>query len=124
MRGSHGATTERLEHPASSGRMEVVAMFARLSTYQGAPVPAGAQPSQNAVQILEQIRKVPGFQGLYLLVDPSTGKSMSLTLWEDEQTMGASETEGTRIREESAKREGERIVSVERFEVGFQHLES
>ena len=85
-------------------------MFARLSTYQGAPVPAGAQPSQNAVQILEQIRKVPGFQGLYLLVDPSTGKSMSLTLWEDEQTMGASETEGTRIREESAKREGERIV--------------
>ncbi|MCJ1676425.1 hypothetical protein MTF65_03475 [Streptomyces sp. APSN-46.1] len=47
---------------------------------------------------------------------------MSLTLWEDEQTMRASESTAARIREETARREGQRIVSVESFEVGFSSL--
>jgi heme-degrading monooxygenase HmoA len=100
----------------------VVAVFARLSSYQGAPVPTQGDITPRAREILEQIRDLAGFRGLFLLVDRATGKSVSLTLWQDEQAMRASESLTNRIRQESAAREGERIVRVERFEVGFQHL--
>lgn len=98
-------------------------MFARLSTYQGSPVPAEGGLTTNWDAILKQVQEVPGFRGVYYLVDRASGKAKSLTLWEDEQTMQASENRATQIREEVAQREGQRIVSVERFEVGFSHLE-
>ncbi|WP_420080159.1 antibiotic biosynthesis monooxygenase [Streptomyces sp. JL4002] len=97
-------------------------MFARLSTYQGSPVPAEGDLSTHSQEIVRQVQDVPGFRGVYYLVDRATGEARSLTLWEDEAAMLASEEEGTRIREETARREGQSIVSVERFEVGFSHL--
>ncbi|MBT2449862.1 hypothetical protein J7F03_22860 [Streptomyces sp. ISL-43] len=98
-------------------------MFARLSTYQGSPVPAEGDLTANSEAIVQQVRDVPGFLGVYYLVDRASGQAKSLTLWEDEGTMRASEERAARIREETAQREGQRIVSVERFEVGFSHLE-
>ena len=35
-----------------------------------------------------------GFRGGYLLVDPRTGKALSVTLWESEADMTASQTSG------------------------------
>ncbi|MFF5447827.1 antibiotic biosynthesis monooxygenase [Streptomyces sp. NPDC012888] len=98
-------------------------MFARLSTYQGSPVPADGDVAARSEAIVEQVRDVPGFRGVYYLVDRSSGKARSLTLWEDEESMRASEERAARIREEAAQREGQRIVSVEHFEVGFSSLE-
>ncbi|AWZ08420.1 hypothetical protein DRB96_32480 [Streptomyces sp. ICC1] len=98
-------------------------MFARLSTYQGSPVPAEGDLTTNSEAIVRQVQDVPGFRGVYYLVDRASGKATSLTLWEDERTMLESEERAARIREETAQREGQRIVSVERFEVGFSHLE-
>lgn len=99
-------------------------MFARLSTYQGSPIPAAGDPTANSEAIIQLVRDVPGFRGVYYLVDRASGKAVSLTLWDDERTMRESEDRASRIREETAQREGQRIVSVERFEVGFSHLES
>ncbi len=98
-------------------------MFARLSTYQGSPVPAGGDVTANSEAIVRQVQDVPGFRGVYYLVDRATGEAKSLTLWEDERTMQDSEEQAARIREETAQREGQRVVSVERFEVGFSHLQ-
>ncbi|MBT2388341.1 hypothetical protein J7E87_02680 [Streptomyces sp. ISL-1] len=98
-------------------------MFARLSTYQGSPVPAEGDLTANWEAILERVQDVPGFRGVYYLVDRASGKATSLTLWEDQQTMQASEDRTARLREEVARREGQRVVSVERFEVGYSHLE-
>ncbi|WP_405493564.1 hypothetical protein [Streptomyces sp. NBC_00096] len=98
-------------------------MFARLSTYQGSPVPATGDVAASSEAIVQRVRDVPGFRGVYYLVDRASGRAMSLTLWEDERTMRESEDRGAQIREETAQREGQRIVSVERFEVGFGHLE-
>ncbi|WP_455353160.1 hypothetical protein [Streptomyces sp. SYSU K217416] len=98
-------------------------MFARLSTYQGSPVPAEGDLSAVSEALVEQVRTVPGFRGVYYLVDRTSGKAKSLTLWEDERAMRASEELAMHIREEAARREGQRIVSVERFEVGFSHFE-
>ncbi|WKD33559.1 hypothetical protein [Streptomyces sp. DSM 40907] len=98
-------------------------MFARLSTYQGSPVPAEGDVSGNSEAIVRQVQDVPGFRGVYYLVDRATGVAKSLTLWDDERTMMDSEEQAARIREQTAQREGQRIVSVERFEVGFSHLQ-
>lgn len=98
-------------------------MFARLSTYQGSPVPEGGELTANAEVVVREVQRLAGFRGVYYLIDRASGTAKSLTLWEDEGSMAASESHGARIREESAQREGQRIVSVERFEVGFSHLE-
>lgn len=97
-------------------------MFARLSRYQGSPVPAEGDLSAHAEAVVKRIRGLPGFLGVYYFVERATGKAVSLTLWEDEQTMQASEERADQIRVETAHREGQRIVSVERYEVGFSHL--
>ncbi|MFJ7592257.1 hypothetical protein ACIQZO_33805 [Streptomyces sp. NPDC097617] len=97
-------------------------MFARLSTYQGSPVPAEGDVSAHSEAIVRQVQEVPGFRGVYYLVDRATGVARTLTLWDDERTMRDSEVEAARIREATAQREGQRIVSVEHFEVGFSHL--
>ncbi|MEV7519274.1 hypothetical protein [Streptomyces sp. NPDC091371] len=106
--------------PGQEGKPE---MFARLSTYQGSPLPAEGDVAAHSEAIVEQIRDAPGFRGAYYLVDRASGKAKSLTLWEDEETMLASEDRAAAIRAESARREGQRIITVERFEVGFAHLE-
>ncbi|MFE2285089.1 hypothetical protein ACFXDJ_13050 [Streptomyces sp. NPDC059443] len=98
-------------------------MFVRLSTYQGSPVPPTGDPTANSEAIVQQVRDAPGFRGVYYLVDRASGKAVSLTLWEDERSMRDSEERASQIREETAHREGQRILSVERFEVGFSHLE-
>ncbi|MFG2983068.1 hypothetical protein ACGFYQ_17760 [Streptomyces sp. NPDC048258] len=98
-------------------------MFARLSTYQGSPVPATGDVSASSEAVVQQVQDVPGFRGVYYLVDRASGTAKSLTLWEDEETMRASEDQAARIREETAQREGQQIVSVERFEVGFSRLQ-
>ncbi|MFH8475455.1 hypothetical protein [Streptomyces sp. NPDC018000] len=98
-------------------------MFARLSTYEGSPVPAQGELTANWDATLKQVQDVPGFRGVYYLVDRASGRAKSLTLWDDKQTMQASEERTTELREKVARREGQRVVSVERFEVGFSHLE-
>ncbi|MER6198982.1 hypothetical protein ABT234_16665 [Streptomyces sp. NPDC001586] len=98
-------------------------MFARLSTYQGSPVPPGGDLTASSEAAVRQVKDAPGFRGVYYLVDRATGEAKSLTLWEDERAMDDSEEQAARIREETAQREGQRIVSVEHFEVGFSHLQ-
>ncbi|MEU2490803.1 hypothetical protein [Streptomyces sp. NPDC007883] len=97
-------------------------MFARLSRYEGSPVPPDGDLSAHAETVLQQVRGLPGFLGVYWFVDRATGRAVSLTLWEDEETMLASEERADRIRVDTARREGQRIVSVDRYEVGFSHL--
>ncbi|MEU8520786.1 hypothetical protein [Streptomyces sp. NBC_01216] len=97
-------------------------MFARLSTYQGSPVPATGDLAANAVTVVSQVKHLPGFLGVYYLVDRASGKARTLTLWANEDAMRESEEVTSHIREEVAAREGQRVLSVERFEVGFSHL--
>ncbi|MET7549088.1 MULTISPECIES: hypothetical protein [unclassified Streptomyces] len=98
-------------------------MFARLSTYQGSPVPAEGGLTANWEATLQRIQEASGFRGVFYLVDRASGKAASLTLWEDEEAMQASEDSAARLREEIAHREGQRVASVEHFEVAFGHVE-
>ncbi|WP_370098730.1 hypothetical protein [Streptacidiphilus sp. MAP12-20] len=98
-------------------------MYARLSTYQGDPIPAAADLAEESQAPLKQVRELPGFRGVYLLADRPTGRSLTLTLWADEASMRASEVRASQIRGESHAPDTA-VVSVERFEIGFVQLEA
>jgi heme-degrading monooxygenase HmoA len=70
-------------------------------------------------QILPQARLLDGFQGVYFLVDRQSGKHLTITLWESEEAMRASEQAANRLCSEDAEAAGAMVQIVERFEVVF-----
>jgi heme-degrading monooxygenase HmoA len=97
-------------------------MFARVSTFQGSPDQTAEGIRIAREQILPVARLQDGFKGIYLLFDHESGRSLSITLWETEEDMQASEEAASRARTESVEPAGETIVSVERYEVALQEL--
>lgn len=98
-------------------------MFARLSTFQGSPEQLDESTRRAIEQILPAARGLAGFQGVLSLIDRATGKSITITLWQDEEAMRASEA-ANRLRAQGADAAGESVVSVERYEVAFSEMSS
>ncbi|MDQ3636516.1 MAG: hypothetical protein M3426_00760 [Actinomycetota bacterium] len=97
-------------------------MFARVSTYEGSPDHTAEGLRVAREQILPAAKLMDGFKGIYLLYDRESAKSLSLTLWETEADMRASEEAANRVRARSAKVSGEKVINVERYEVALQTL--
>lgn len=97
-------------------------MFARVSTFQGPPDQTAEGIRVAREQILPTARLMDGFKGIYLLFDRESGRSLSITLWETEADMQASEVAASRARAESAEASGETVVGVERYEVALREL--
>jgi heme-degrading monooxygenase HmoA len=97
-------------------------MFARVSTFQGPPDQTAEGIRVAREQILPAARLMDGFKGIYLLYDRESGKSLSLTLWETEADMRASEEAANRVRAQSAEASGDKVINVERYEVALQML--
>ena len=77
-------------------------MFARVSTFQGPPDQTAEGIRLAREQILPAARLMDGFKGIYLLYDRESGKSLSVTLWETEADMQASEEAASQVRTQSA----------------------
>ena len=99
-------------------------MFARVSTYQGDPGQIDQGLAYDLENILPKVNQIDGFEGLYYLVDRESGKSLSITLWESEQTMRASEEEANRLRTESAQSASATVEDVQRYEVALSPEQS
>jgi heme-degrading monooxygenase HmoA len=99
-------------------------MFARVFTYQGSPQQIDEGLDHARQNILPRVRAVDGFEGVYYLVDRQSGRALSITLWESEETMRASEEEANRLRGESAEAAGARVEGVERYEVAISPEQS
>lgn len=99
-------------------------MFARVSAFQGSPEQTAEGLRTAREQILPAARLQDGFEGIYLLFDKETGRSLSITLWETEEDMKASEEAANQVRKESARTAGDAIVSIERYEVALAELET
>ncbi|MEX0888210.1 MAG: hypothetical protein WD062_00110 [Chloroflexota bacterium] len=97
-------------------------MFARVSTFQASPEHLDESTRQAIEQIVPAAGQLAGFQGVLSLIDRATGKSITITLWQDEETMRASEEAANRLRTQSAEAAGESVVSVERYEVALSEL--
>jgi heme-degrading monooxygenase HmoA len=92
-------------------------MFARVSTISGSPEGIPNLETQLRENFIPAARQLPGFNGVLALADRSSGKTLTVTLWESEQAMKGSEDTANKIRQDAASAMGDEIVSVERFEV-------
>jgi heme-degrading monooxygenase HmoA len=100
-------------------------MHARVSTFQGPTNPEQIEEGLRYARenILPQARQMEGFKGVIGLLDRQSGKSLTVTLWESEQAMHASEEEANRLRREGTEATSETVAGVERYEVSFFEAE-
>ena len=94
-------------------------MFARVSTFTGTSDELDEAIRQVRENVLPQTEQLDGFKGAYMLVDRQNGKSLSVTLWESEEAMSASEEAADSLRSEVADALGTQMVGVERYEVAL-----
>jgi heme-degrading monooxygenase HmoA len=91
-------------------------MLARVARYEVA-----SERIDDAVQAFgeaaETIQEQDGFAGGYLLVDYEDGRTMTVTLWENQAAADSSESVARSARTNAANAVGGSVLSVERFEV-------
>jgi heme-degrading monooxygenase HmoA len=99
-------------------------MFARVSRYRGDPGQIDEGLNYARESILPRVQQVDGFEGVYYFVDRESGKALTVTLWESEEAMRASEEEANRLRSESAEAATATVEDVERYEVAISSVQS
>lgn len=97
-------------------------MYARIATFESTDVATDENLMGEAMQIVEPIIKgIPGIQGHMELVDRSTGKSLSISLFDTEESAIAAEPifdeEMPKALGELMQRFSGRRVSVERYDI-------
>lgn len=97
-------------------------MYARVSYYSGSPEQIDATISNWRDNVLPAVRrqmKESGIKdhGALVLVDRGSGKSLSMSFWETEDEMRASEEQADRARGDAARAVGGSVTGVERYEV-------
>jgi heme-degrading monooxygenase HmoA len=83
-------------------------VYARVSTLEGSP----GQIDQGLRYLREELlptgKDDPGFKGLISLADRSSGKTLSITLWESEEEMRATEQDANQLRRAWSESSGKR----------------
>lgn len=92
-------------------------MFARISTFQTGPDSRNALPEDTVNRVLQ----MPGCRGMYYLVGKDN-KSLSITLWDDEEALRASEEAANKLRSQVSTEQHLPILGVEAFEVVTRQL--
>lgn len=97
-------------------------MWARVSLYSGSPDSLDSDLDYTEQNIMPKVRELDGFQGIYALADRDTGTTMSITLWDSEEDLRASEEAANQLRSDSTQHAGGSVVSVERYEVAYHEV--
>ena len=95
----------------------VVSVFARVSQFS---VPPKSQEEVNRAaeeHIRPALRMQIGFCGDLLLGDKESGKMLTVTLWEDEESMHATDEASHWFRSFAAQETGGRVETVDHYEV-------
>lgn len=95
-------------------------MLARVSRAQGLP-----DQLENGIRVFEDteatVRQFHGFRGGYVLADRTSGKMMTITLWETEADLRTSATAASELRQIGSRRAGAGgRETVEIYEVAAQ----
>ena len=94
-------------------------MFARVSTYKTGPKTTSDALTE---ETLKQVLEIPGCLGIYFLNGKESDKALSITLWESEEALTASQQAANSIRAATAKEQNIQILEVEAFEVTASRL--
>ena len=87
-------------------------MFMRVSTYR----PEAGSTGQPTDETVQRVLGLPGCRGLYYVLSDG-GTSLSLSLWEDRESLEGSTEAADAIRAETAAEQHMDILSVEVYEV-------
>ena len=94
-------------------------MFARMGRFQASP-----ERIQDGVQAFEgmtdSLKGMAGFKGAYLLVDRWAGKAITLTLWENEDSVRASAAASRGFRSQGAEAMGSEAGEAKIYEFALQ----
>ncbi len=92
---------------------------ARVSTYEFPPdrIEEARGQFENAA---EPLRQMEGVTEILLLVDPSSGKAITITFWESEDALRASEQGADEVRQRAVTAGGGEITSIERYEIALR----
>ncbi len=92
-------------------------MFARVSQFNVSP--ERLQQGRRAVEdhVLPALRMQAGYSGGLLLGNPESGKVLTVSLWENEQAMYATDEASYWFRTFGAEAVGGTVVDVETYEV-------
>jgi heme-degrading monooxygenase HmoA len=92
-------------------------MFARVSAYQA------DQDNERLLEAFQEtigpLQQVEGFSHAYFLVDADSGRAVSMTIWESEGAMAASEAGGEQRRRRRSEISGASVDSVDHYEVAL-----
>ena len=94
-------------------------MYARVSFYEmgSASRDDAARAFENSRSAVEQME---GNQGGMALVSANGDKAITITLWESEEALRATEEQANRTREQAAGGAGMTILDVEAYEIVFE----
>ena len=93
-------------------------MHARVTKFEGSPDQLDAAIKLVEETIVPAAKKLQGFKGGYWLVDRATGKGFSVTLFESEAALKASEDAAAQLRSQASSLT--KSTGVERYEVVAQ----
>ena len=96
-------------------------MYARVLRVSGDPAKVDDGIETYKSRVAPALKEQEGYAGARLLTNRETGAGMSITFWQDEQTLRASETALTAIRGETMTRFGADNPAAENYEVVVQH---
>ena len=92
-------------------------MFTRVTAYHA------DEDSQKLMEAFQDtigpLQQVEGFSHAYFLIDADTGRAVSMTIWDSEAAMAASEPGGEERRRRRSDISGASVASVDHYEVGL-----
>ena len=94
-------------------------MFARIGTWQGSPEDLKNWVARADEVVKPTVQQQPGLAAAYWLVDREGGKDLTITFWESEEAMRASEASRSQGQSQISE-DTWAEVTTERFEV-FDH---
>jgi heme-degrading monooxygenase HmoA len=94
-------------------------MFARVSTYRTTAESTADGPSEDT---LRHVLEIPGCRGIYFLNGTASDKALSVTLWDTEEALTASQQAANKLRSATSGEQKIQILEVEEFKVTASKL--
>lgn len=91
-------------------------MFTRIGIWQGTPDELERWVTRSREQVMPAVQQQSGIRGAYWLLDREAGKALTITIWESEAALRASEQFRAQAQAGTAEASGA-AVATERYEV-------
>ena len=98
------------------------ARTARVSSLEGPPDKIDEGIRFIKEQILPEARDLIGWRGVIALVDRAAGRTKTITLWDSDESLRASEERANQLRSEAAEAMGETVTGVDRYVVALHEV--